>query len=297
MDWQESLTAFPDRLNPVFVRDLRKALRAPLVVTSLLILQVSVLTMTGVELAVLHFSGTGGVVAFFSGALPILLGIGFGLLLPLTAIGALQPELGSARNIELLLGANLTRWQIVRGKWVSMVALSALLLSSVAPYLVIRYFLGSIDLLSAGTMLFSTLMAGAVMSAAVIGASGFQSYIARSLAILFFGLMFLLCSAMSAGGAAPSLVTGPTSLFFLTRIVIGAVLVMLALQVGRAQLKLFATLESPSAAAAIFVITLVFPFLLGIAGSAGGAVAMLLLSLFWLALAFLIDRQRRPSYR
>lgn len=297
MDWQESLTAFPDRLNPVFVRDLRKSLRTPLVVTSLLILQVSVLTITGVELAVLHFSGTGGVVAFFSGALPILLGIGFGLLLPLSAIGALQPELGTEKNIELLLGATLTRWQIVRGKWVSMVALSTLLLCSVAPYLVIRYFLGSIDLVSAAGMLFSTLLWGAVMSAAVIGASGFRSYLARGFTILFFGLMFLLCSAVSPGALSSSFPGGAAGLAVLTRIVIGAVFVVLALQMGRAQLKLFATLESPAAAGGIFAITLVFPIALGIAGTSGGTIASLLAALFWLGLAFLIDRPRRPSYR
>jgi hypothetical protein len=292
MEWQKPLTAFPDQLSPVFVRDLRQVLRSPLIVVSFLILQITVLAITGLELALLRFTDGSISAPFLSAALSSFLTIGFGVALPLTSLGALQPEIGTGRNIELLLAASLSRWKVVRGKWFTATAMSLLLLISITPYLTVRYFLGSVDLIGAIEGFFSNLTINAVMNAIVIGASGFRSYIARGLSILFFGAMFSISISVSLASTS-----GPSPVQKLVAVIAGAVILVLAMQVGRARLKLFSTPENPPSTSGIFVIALVFPFLQGIGLASGGVIALMILSLLWLALAFLVDRPHRPSYR
>ncbi|MEM1442700.1 MAG: hypothetical protein AAGF67_10180 [Verrucomicrobiota bacterium] len=296
MEQTAPITPFPDRLSPVFVRDLRQLLRSPLIVVSFLLLQIAVLGITGIELVLVQISGAASAGPLFSGTLWTFLGAGFGVALPLTAIGALQPELGMGRNIELLLTSSLSRWQVVMGKWLTMTVLSFLLLLSVVPFLLVRYFLGSVELLDIGVLLGSILLTNAVMNAVVVGASGFSSYIARGLMILLFG--GLLLSTFSISGASMAMGgTGSRWLWILLVPLTSAVLLLLAMQIGRARLKLFSTLTDPPATGGIFVLSIVFPFALGVGVAAGGAAAMFVVTLLWLALAFMIDRPPRKSYR
>ncbi|MDF1656638.1 MAG: hypothetical protein P1U58_03440 [Verrucomicrobiales bacterium] len=297
MEWHQSLAQFSDRLSPVFVRDLRQVLRSPLIVAAFLVLQVTILSITGLELALLKLTDGTFAASFLNTALTAFLSLGFGFALPLTALGALQPELGSGRNIELLLSASLSRWKVVRGKWFTMTTMSFLLLISITPYLTVRYFLGSIDLIMAVEVFLSALIANAVMNAIVIGASGFNSYIARAGAILFLGVIFSICATLNVAVTSSASSIQQLSQHTLGTSLAGAVIIILSLQIGRAHLKLFSTLEKPSSMGGIFVMAFVFPLFQGLGRAFGGSIAPLIISLLWLALAFLIDRSHRPSYR
>jgi len=178
-----------------------------------------------------------------------------------------------------------------------MTALSLLLLISITPFLTVRYFLGSVDLVGAVEVFFSTLIANAVMNAVVIGASGFQSYISRGSTILFLGIIFSISTAIGVAGGS-----GLSSLQQLIHrtlgsAIAGAVIMILGLQIGRARLKLFSTFENPPSTGGIFVMALVFPILQGVALGSGGSITLIIISLLWLWLAFLIDRPHRASYR
>ncbi|MEM7602648.1 MAG: hypothetical protein AAF357_14680 [Verrucomicrobiota bacterium] len=297
MAWQEPLTSYSDRLSPVFVRDLRQLLRSTLIVATFLILQAAALGMTGIEL-VLSWISEGTISGtFLSTALPTFLGVGFGLIIPLTALNALQPELSRGRNVELLLSSSLSRWQIVFGKWLTMTILSGLLLSSIAPFLTVRYYLGSVDLPQTAALFFSVIATNATMNAAVIGASGFQNYLARGLTIFSFWMVLMITSSvnlasLSMGSSLSSKIGALVSVPLCATVV-----AVLGLQIGRAKLKLFSTIENPASTGGIFALLFVFPILQGVALASGGSVTVVILSILWLVFAFLIDRGQRRSYR
>ncbi len=298
MEWQQPLARFPDRFSAVFVRDLRQTLRSPFVVASLLVLQIAVLGFTGFELFLFSLTGGNEAGTFLSSILSVFLTVGFGLLLPLTGLGALQPKLGTGKNVELLTTSSLTRWQIVRGKWMTMTVFSSLLLSSLAPFLTVRYFLGNVDLPTVGLLFVSTLATNAVMNAIVIGASGFNNYLARGVTIAFLGIVYLSSTSLSFASMAgfARIPHFPILSWFCIALSAG-VIAILALQLGRARLKLFSTIHSPPATGGIFIMARMLPLIQGIGWSAGGKITLLILTLLWFALAFLIDRSPRTSYR
>ena len=61
--------------------------------------------------------------------------------MPLRLMESLRGE-SDGRNAELLLMGGLTRWQIVRGKWMPQAVLTLLSLVSPLPYMLVRYFFG-----------------------------------------------------------------------------------------------------------------------------------------------------------
>ena len=97
VDVSLSVSEFPDWLSPIFVRDLRQGLRARFFVWGFLVLQSIAMLAALVEWAVMELLGTSGIGPLFSGAFAGITSIVFGLLLPLSLFGALQPELGGGR--------------------------------------------------------------------------------------------------------------------------------------------------------------------------------------------------------
>lgn len=292
MEAVETLSLFPDRLGPVFVRDLRQGLRARYFLWVFLLLQALALFATAIELSVFQFVGDASASGLFTGALTMLLSLGFGLILPLTLFGALQAEVGRERNIELLLTSSLTRWQIIRGKFFVASTLSLLLLVSILPYLLARYFLASVDLLESLALIGGTVLTNATMNAIVIGASGFTNAIARVFLIGFLSLIYLFSNV---AGAARLMIPGMSSfggvalgatVFCLT----SAVVIVLSLQVARARIKPFEMPYDSSIAIPILVLAFFLPMLTGIAAAAGGQIALVVVLSLYLWLAFMIDR-------
>lgn len=90
---------------------------------------------------------------------------------PSRALGSLQLEMES-RAIDLLMLTRLSAWRIVLGKWASLVAQSALLLVAMLPYGVVRYFAGSVDLVSDAKMCLGLLACSSLLTAAGLWGSG-----------------------------------------------------------------------------------------------------------------------------
>ncbi|MEQ1841100.1 MAG: hypothetical protein ABL994_11865, partial [Verrucomicrobiales bacterium] len=128
-----SVSDFPDRLSPIFVRDVRRALREKFFAGGFLALQVFTLLAALLEWVISVMLRAPGGAAFFPGTLDLLTTFVFQLLLPLSFFNSLQGEL-IGRNVELLLTSRLPAWQIVRGKFFAASALCGLLLISLLPY-------------------------------------------------------------------------------------------------------------------------------------------------------------------
>jgi hypothetical protein len=285
-----SVSEFPDWLSPIFVRDLRQGLRASFFVWAFVLLQSLALVAAMAEWAMAQlFSASGPI---FAGAFPVVTALIFGFFLPFSLFNSLQPELGRGRNAELLLTSRLTRWQIVRGKLLVATTLSALLLVSLFPYFLIRYFLGGVELIGLIAEMLNLLVANAAMSAIVIGASAFSSHIVR------FVVIFLLMSFHSMTAAAYAIrssITGLRTSFFILDAFAGQTLasilfVILCLQLGRAKLQ--TSRHVIDTAAKVMVFIFLTPIAHGIIVATGGPLPAILLLCLMLAGALLFDRDR-----
>ncbi|MDF1861351.1 MAG: hypothetical protein P1U87_14140 [Verrucomicrobiales bacterium] len=292
MEIAASLTQFSDRLSPVFVRELRQGLRAHSFVWAFVTFQVGALTATLLELFIFEsFDGYTGVFPqIFSNLFRVLLHFGFGLLLPLTQFSALHSEIGRGRNIELVLASGLTRWQLVWGKFLVASTLSGLLLISLLPYLLLRYFLGNAELTAILGETASTYLGNMAMNAIVIGASGYTSAVGRIVTIFYFYIIYTLtvfANIQSFGSRAGTV----SPVLSLLCVALGGVVVsLLALQLGRARMKLFEDPLDPPSSAGIFAIAFALPMVNGVAAGTGGALASFAVLGPLLFLVLMIDR-------
>ena len=286
---------FWDFLPPVFVKELRQGLRANQFVWPFIAVQAAALTCVAFEFAARYLLSEHEIVVpvvatqsiFYS-----LFWIVFAIILPLTLFSALQPEVSRGRNIELLLLSNLSRWQIVLGKWFVGSTLSGLMLISIGPYWMVRYVIGNIEHVGLELAMVGGLIAtNAVMNAVVIGASGFRNFVGRVFMIILGAVFSWLTFAATMGaffaGRTPTATRIGWSIFVG---IIGATLsVVLNLQLGRSRLRLFENPLDPPSTALIVVMILCAPVLIGITLAFTGGYGGWTMSLAWLAMALLVD--------
>ncbi len=286
---------FWDFLPPVFVKELRQGLRANQFVWPFLIVQIAAILCVAVEYAVRHALGESGILGsapaggLFSVIFYVLLWIVFSLVLPLTQFGALQPELAKGRNVEILLLSNLSRWQIVLGKWFVGTVLGMLMLTSLIPYWLVRYLIGSIgDFGTEFLQIIGIVLINALMNAIVVGASGFRNYIARGFLIFLSAISCQLTQAAALGAMmaspSPNFVAIPFVMLLVT-----AQWIALSLQLGRAKLRLFESPLDPPGSAPIIVLIICSPILTGIISAFSGGHAGWIGNLLLLFLILMID--------
>jgi hypothetical protein len=117
-----------------------------------------------------------------------------GILMPLAGLFLMPQEIEEG-NHEMLLLTTLNRWQIVFGKFLTLWLLSLLTLTSLLPYMIIRYFIGGIEWFNEFANAGTVISVAAIISAIAIGASGFPN-LASKLGIF----CLLLFSAVTGGG-------------------------------------------------------------------------------------------------
>lgn len=192
------LADFPDRLSPMLVKELRQGMRA----RSFIML---FLSFQGILAFLLLTVGTNvsdnpGSVA--SGIIFGLFGIAALMIQPMRGVNALSSEI-TGNTIEMMALTRLTASRIVFGKWFAIVSQTALILITIIPYLILRYFLGGMIL--AGELVFLTLMflTSIALTAVMVGLSGTNAKLVRALPTI--GFIFLLGSLpgfMFRGGAS-----------------------------------------------------------------------------------------------
>ncbi|MDX1680005.1 MAG: hypothetical protein R3242_04665 [Akkermansiaceae bacterium] len=197
----ERLNDFSDRLSPIVVKEMRQGLRQASFVVLFLFLQ-SVLAMAVISALIAVSDGSAAsrssagytITAFFFS----IFGIAALLIQPLRGLNALSSEIKDS-TIDLLLLTRLNAWRIVLGKWMSLVTQSALLLVAVIPYLMMRYFLGGMNLVGELTGLLFVFLVGATVTAAAVGMSAIRSLILRGIFAIAAIILFIITLQGSVG--------------------------------------------------------------------------------------------------
>ncbi|WP_193214133.1 hypothetical protein [Luteolibacter marinus] len=173
-----SLDEFSDKLSPMLVKELRQGLRAKTFVILFLALQALLGVVLLSAVGITSGSGDSGPsvsrVIFFFFAFAALVAQ------PLRGIGALHNEI-KGQTIDLMVLTRLGAWRIVLGKWVAIVSQTSLLLVTIAPYLILRYFFGRMNLFAELNLLALIFLGSAVFTAITVGISAIPSILIRGL--------------------------------------------------------------------------------------------------------------------
>ena len=197
------LTDFSDRLSPMLVKELRQGLRAKTFIAVFLALQILLGIMLLSASASSSSDQAGNVVSamiftFFSIAVLIVQ--------PMRGVAVLSSEIKS-NTIDMMVLTRLSAWRIVFGKWVAIVSQSALILVTIIPYLILRYFFGGMNLVGEIVFLSLLFFTSMALTAITVGLSGSSSIIIRALIpligtpVLFFSMI-----AMTYGRGSSNLI-------------------------------------------------------------------------------------------
>ena len=195
-----------DWLSPILVKELRQGMRARVFEGSFILLQVlMVITMLGLIVAAQGRAsgGAGATSAIFwtMVAIPVL------FVMPLRGSGALRGEI-DAKTLELMFLTRLSAWRIVFGKWAALFAQSCLLVCAVLPYVVMRYFVGGIEVTAELQGLFAMLVTSGLLLAMTVALSSFQSKLLRAVSfalpigVVWFGMVWFSSVFVSIGGVS-----------------------------------------------------------------------------------------------
>ncbi len=223
-------TDFADWLSPMLVKELRQGVRTRVFVSLLILLQVLLLVDVSLSLLVASVqedASTGTVFFWLIVGLPVL------LVLPLNGLNAISGEI-KANTLELIFLTRLSAFRIVVGKWLAILAQCLLLVSTVLPYLVLRYFIGGINLTNELVTLGLLLTGAVLLAAASTGLSAYSTRVIRPLAglvvpfFLIFGVGTFSSLAFRGGSSSPP----PGTLDILALLACGVLLVLLMLRMG-----------------------------------------------------------------
>lgn len=106
---------------------------------------------------------------------------------PMRGANAISSEI-TGNTIEMMVLTRLTASRIVFGKWFAIVSQSALILISIIPYLILRYFFGGMNLIGEIVLISLIFITSMSLTAIMVGLSGTTARLVRALPIL--GLVF-----------------------------------------------------------------------------------------------------------
>ncbi len=288
---------FSDRLNPVFVRELRRSLRTPFFVSGFVILQavtfLAALIEVWVDAVIRPSSGIGSLSGLVTGTTLF----AYGYVLPLAYLNSLHSELGGGRNGELLVTAGLSSWQIVGGRVLVVLSTGAVLLASVMPYLLLRYFLGRTELTDLLRSVFGLYCTHVAMSAIVLGTSVFATFVVRFLLIGSLGAVFALHQLpYRLGGSGLFLGTMPV-VAAAGETLVSFLFTMIGIQIALARVRKLVAPQSIDDPGAVLVCALlVLPITHFVAFGLGGASAGVALLLLMIGVFYVLGpRQGRKN--
>ncbi len=225
---------FADWLSPMLVKELRQGVRTRVFVLLFILLQVFMLLDLVLSLLVAASGVSASEGTFFFWlmvAVPTL------LIIPLSGLNAIGGEI-KGNTLELIFLTRLTAFRIVVGKWLALFGQVLLLVCAALPYLVLRYFMGGVNLANELFLLGMMLVGSALLIAIATGVSAFPTRLVRPLSVLlgliafYWGAIFFV-EVFMRGRMTSSL---PDLTTILTVLVSGAILILLALDMGAARI-------------------------------------------------------------
>ena len=179
------LTDFSDKLSPMLVKELRQGMRARSFIMLFLVFQ-CLLALILVTAGASFESDDAGSAA--SGIIFTMFSIAVLFIQPMRGVNALSSEI-TGNTIEMMVLTRLSASRIVFGKWIAIVSQSALLLTTIIPYLILRYFFGGMVLVGELVFLGLIFLTSMALTAVMVGFSATTARLARVLPI--FGIAIL----------------------------------------------------------------------------------------------------------
>ena len=148
---------FADWFSPIIVKELRQGMRARAFLGIFLAIQFFMIVCVLISLGDgSHDAAAGFFWTFIGGAILFAM--------PLRGLATLNGEM-KGNTMELMLLTQLSAWRITAGKWLALVLQTLLLVCAVLPYVVLRYFLGGVNLVDDLAMLGFMLIGSALATA------------------------------------------------------------------------------------------------------------------------------------
>jgi ABC-type transport system involved in multi-copper enzyme maturation permease subunit len=186
------LTDFPDKLSPMLVKELRQGLRARSFTMLFLIFQILLGFILLSSSAASSMDSAG---SFASGVIFTMFGIAALFIQPMRGVTALSSEI-TGNTIEMMALTRLSASRIVLGKWIAIVSQTALILITIIPYLILRYFFGGMILLGELVFLSLIFLTSMALTAVMVGMSGTNAKLARILPVIGFIFMLQIIPAV-----------------------------------------------------------------------------------------------------
>jgi len=196
---------FADWLSPMLVKELRQGMRSRIFMAAFYLTQLLMILCVIFNLVAASNSDMdSGVAGFLSGLFWFMISVPLLFVMPIRGFGALHGEMKTG-TLELVFLTRLSAWRIAAGKWTAIIVQTLLLVCAILPYVLLRYFLGGVDIIQDVQSLLFLLIASAALTGVTIAMSPYESKLLRALFIfgLIFGLQFLvgMIFAMVAGSA------------------------------------------------------------------------------------------------
>lgn len=238
-----------DWLNPILVKELRQGVRGNIFTGAFLLLQF--LMLISMAIALIE-SSVGGDRDMSTGFFWFLIAVPVLLILPISGGLALSGE-RTVNTLEPMLLTRLSARRIVLGKWGAIAGQSALLVSAVLPYVVLRYFLGGVNLAYELLGLLDLMVSSALLAGITVGLSAaplsglFRWLLAVGVAaIVLIQLHVVLVPAFARPGGAEwvSVVVGSslTLLVLLMMLEAGALQIAPPAETSTSRIRLLAVL-------------------------------------------------------
>ncbi len=291
-------------MDPMLVKELRQGMRSRGFVLPFVLIHSLAIIVVAAEFAAKRAAarggGSGGMLVS-SGHMVFWMLMAFivAVVFPLRSLGSMTSDV-HAGQWQLVLLTGMNRWRIVRGKWLAQMGLAGLMLISLLPYGIARYFFGGVELIANLAALVTVLCASGAMSALVIGGSSFRSQKMRAIviviALLYVGGPTSLLIAFSGEFIHMSSVTESVAwaIGALSILEFYAFFTFCGLQMARAEMRmgLKPWEYSPTrVAAGLFIVSPLF-WVCGLICAIGMPVWGGLLTLW----AAMLDRDTRVSY-
>lgn len=193
------LADFSEKWSPVMVKELRQGLRTNTFSILFLVLQGILMLVIFSVASAGDYNDSAG--QSLSNTLFLLFSLAALIIQPLRGVSALSKEV-KGQTIDLLVLTRLSSWRIVFGKWTSLFAQTLLLLCTLIPYFIMRYFFGGMQLFSELLLMLTITFFSGIFTAVAVGLSGNKSPIVRTLLpgiATFFASLSILGFFLGAG--------------------------------------------------------------------------------------------------
>ncbi len=176
------LNDFKDWFSPMLVKELRQGTRTRAFTSAFILLQASLVIVMFMSL--IDDGATEDATGYFWFCICAV----FLVIMPLRGFAALSGEMKGG-TMDLILLTRLSAWKIAFGKWCALFSQTLLAAIALLPFVVLRYFLGGIDMINEACWLMVLTVVSGVFTAIAVGMSGQSSMLIRG--VIALGLIIV----------------------------------------------------------------------------------------------------------